>query len=261
MPTRMEPLDLDVSLPEALDALSEGLQVLSPDFRYLYLNAAAARQGRKAREDLVGKPMVDCYPGIGETPMFAWLQRCMRDRTADTQENEFVHEDGERAWFELRARPCPRGLAVVSIDVTARKSEELKLQESYQQALRDLVTPVIRVHPAVLLVPLIGALDPSRAGLMIETVLERVTAEAARVVIFDVAGVPALDSAVANHLIQATAMIRLLGASTVLTGVSSAAAKAMVHLGVDLSSMETRSHLAAGLDVALAKVGRAVTSR
>lgn len=252
--------DFEASLPEALDALSEGLQVLSPDFRYLYLNTAAARQGRKTREEVLGRSMLECYPGIGETPMFAWLERCMRDRTADTQESEFVHENGEHAWFELRARPCPRGLAVVSIDVTARKSEEMKLHESYQQALRDLVTPVIRVHPAVLLVPLIGAVDEARAGLMIETVLERVTAEAARVVIFDVAGVPALDSAVADHLIQATAMIKLLGASTVLTGVSPTAARAMVRLGVDLSSMETRSHLAAGLDVALAKVGRAVTA-
>ncbi|MBK7402380.1 MAG: PAS domain-containing protein [Myxococcales bacterium] len=256
----MQTLDLDVSLPEALDALSEGLQVLSPDFRYLYLNAAAARQGRKTREEVLGRSMVECYPGIGETAMFAWLERCMRDRTAGTQENEFVHENGERAWFELRACPCPRGLAVVSIDITTRKGEEIELQESYRQALRDLVTPVIRVHPAVLLVPLIGAVDETRAGLMIENVLERVTAEAARVVIFDVAGVPALDSAVANHLIQATAMIKLLGASTVLTGVSPAAAKAMVNLGVDLSSMETKSHLAAGLDVALAKVGRAVTT-
>ncbi|MBL8721521.1 MAG: PAS domain-containing protein [Myxococcales bacterium] len=257
----MQPLDLDVALPEALDALSEGLQVLSPDFRYLYVNAAAARQGRKSRAELLGETMVDAYPGIERTPMFAWLRRCMSERIADTRENEFEHEDGERAWFELRARPCTRGLAVVSIDITTRKDDERKLQETYRQALRDLVTPVIRVHPAVLLVPLIGALDATRAGQMIETVLERVTAEAARVVIFDVAGVPELDSAVANHLIQATAMIQLLGASTVLTGVSPAAAKAMVHLGVDLSSMETKSHLAAGLDVALAKVGRAVTSR
>lgn len=80
---------------------------------------------------------------------------------------ERVRARERHAWFELRARPCPRGLAVVSIDVTARKSEEIKLQESYRQALRDLVTPVIRVHPAVLLVPLIGAVDEARAGQMI----------------------------------------------------------------------------------------------
>jgi PAS domain S-box-containing protein len=246
------------SLNAALDALEEGIQVLSPEFRYLHVNEAAARHGRKSREELLGRSMIECYPGIDRTPMFASLSRCMRDRSSATLENEFAYENGDRTWYELRVRPCPAGLVVVSIDVSERKSMELRLASAYEQALRDLVTPVIRVHRSVLLVPLVGALSAGRAAQVTETVLTRVCDEAARVVIFDVAGMPELDTDVAHHLLQATSMIKLLGVTTILTGLSPAAAKAIVHLGVDLSAMSTRSQLADGLELALAKVGTRV---
>jgi hypothetical protein len=34
-----------------------------------------------------------------------------------------------------------------------------------------------------------------------------------------------------------------------------------VHLGVDLSAMQTRNHLAAGIELALSLVGKAVVTR
>jgi rsbT co-antagonist protein RsbR len=75
--------------------------------------------------------------------------------------------------------------------------------------------------------------------------------EAARAAIFDVAGVPTFDTPMAHHLLQTTAMIRLLGARTILTGLSAEAAKTMVHLGVDRSTMETTSQLVEGRTLAM----------
>lgn len=245
-------------LPDTLDALQEGVQILSPDLRYLYVNEAAARQGRKPRAELVGKTMVECYPGIDRTPMFAMLQRCLTERRADTMENEFTYEDGKRAWFELRIRPCPAGVVLLSLDMTTRKTVEASLSEAYGQALRDLVTPVIPLYHGVLLVPLVGALDSNRAARITETVLARTEDGGAKVVIFDVAGIPELDTAVAQHLLQTIAMIRLLGATTILTGVAAATAKALVRLGIDLTTTETTSHLAQGIELALARIGRSV---
>lgn len=245
----------------SLNALHEGVQILSPDWRYVYVNEAAARQGRVSRDALLGKTMPECYPGIAETPMFATLQRCMRDRVAETLENEFAYEDGRRAWFELRIRPCEAGLILISVDMTERKSHELELQAAYRQALRDLINPVVRVHHGVLLLPLVGALDGDRASKIMESLLERVVQESAKVVIIDIAGLPVIDSDIAHHLLQATSMIRLLGAKTIVTGLKAPAAKAIVRLGVDLSSMETTSQLSEGIEMALASVGRAVISR
>lgn len=41
-------------LEDRLDSLREGIQVLSPEWRYLYVNEAVALHGRKARAELLG---------------------------------------------------------------------------------------------------------------------------------------------------------------------------------------------------------------
>ncbi len=248
-------------LRDALDALNEGVQIVSPEWRYLYLNAAAARQGRKPREALLGKTMQESFPGIDKTPMFAVLARCMRDRKPETFDSEFEFEDRSRASFELRVQPCPAGIVILSVDMTARRASQEKVEETYRQVLRDLVTPVIRVYRGVLLVPIVGALDASRAEHMSQTLLARVADDSAKVVILDVSGLPDVDTAVASHLIQMTSMVRLLGAETILTGISAAVAKAIAQLGVDLSTMRTTTRLASGLEMALQAVGRAIVER
>jgi signal transduction histidine kinase len=116
-------------LTESLDLLREGLQIIGPDWRYLYLNEGVTRHGRRSREDLLGKTMLECYPGIEDTPMFSVLQSCMQGRRSANLENEFVFPDGDRGWFELRVQPCPEGLLVLSVDITERKRLEASLRE------------------------------------------------------------------------------------------------------------------------------------
>ena len=87
-----------------------------------------------------------------------------------------------------------------------------------------------------------------------ETVLSRVAEQQARVVIFDVAGVPELDLAIAGHLVEATAMVRLLGAGTILTGLGPSGAKSLALSGLDHSTMRTTGQLADGIQLALAEV-------
>jgi signal transduction histidine kinase len=117
-------------LAQTVDGLLEGLQVLGFDWRYLYVNQAAARHGRKTREELVGRTLLECYPGVEATPLFATLEACMRERRGGELENEFTYEDGSRAVFELRIHPCHEGLVVLSLDATERK----RLQQSMARA-------------------------------------------------------------------------------------------------------------------------------
>lgn len=247
-------------LGEALDAIGEGIQVLSPEWTYLYVNVAAARHGRRSPGDLVGRSMLEMYPGIETTPVFAVMRRCLADRRRETLENEFEFPDGARGWFELHVQPCPAGIVVVSRDVTEQKREDDQQRAAHQRALQASMTPVIRVHRGVLLVPLIGHLDAKRAAAMNETILERLTSEHAKVLILDVAGVPAMDTHVAQHLVETTAAARLLGASTILTGIAANAARTIVQLGVNLAGMQTTTDLAAGIELALGIVGKQVTA-
>jgi two-component system cell cycle sensor histidine kinase/response regulator CckA len=108
-----------------LDSLLEGCQVIGRDWRYLYVNDAVARQGRRPKEELLGRTMMEVYPGIEETPMFAALRQCMEDRISRHLENEFTFPDGSRGWFELRIAPVPEGVFILSLETTDRKRAEV----------------------------------------------------------------------------------------------------------------------------------------
>jgi len=135
---------------------------------------------------------------------------------------------------------------------------KLDALERHQAAIRELSTPVIRVYDRVLLLPLVGAIDSHRANQVMDSVLTQVGQTQAKVIIIDIAGVPVVDTRVADSLIKTTAAVRLLGAETILTGITAQVARTIVQLGVDVSAMHTLSRLADGIELALSLVGKAV---
>jgi PAS domain S-box-containing protein len=107
-----------------LDNMLEGCQIIGFDWRYLYVNDAVARHGHKSKEMLLGSTMMEIYPGIENTDMFAALRRCMTERTPNYMENEFTYPDGTTGWFDLAIQPVPEGVFVLSVDITERKRME-----------------------------------------------------------------------------------------------------------------------------------------
>jgi len=105
----------------ALDVLAEGFQIIGADWRYVYVNPAAARHGRRDASALIGRPMVEAYPGIEQTALFGALRRCMEQRASEVIENQFTFPDGSTQWFELRIRPVPIGICIYSADIEHRK--------------------------------------------------------------------------------------------------------------------------------------------
>ncbi len=105
---------------DTLDRLLEGCQVIGHDYRYLYVNDAVTRQGRKSRSELVGHLMPEVYPGIERTAIFESINRVLRGGAAEHLETEFEFADGSRRWFELSVQPVPEGAFILSIDITER---------------------------------------------------------------------------------------------------------------------------------------------
>jgi PAS domain S-box-containing protein len=116
-----------------LESMMEGCQIIGYDWRYLFINDSAAGQGKLNKEEFLGHTMMECYPGIEKTDMFAVLRRCMEERTSHTMVNEFVYPDGSKGWFELSIQPVPTGIFVLSIDTAERKRTEEALSESHAQ--------------------------------------------------------------------------------------------------------------------------------
>jgi PAS domain S-box-containing protein len=107
-----------------LDNMLEGAQIIGFDWRYVYLNDAAARYGRLPKQELLGHTVMEKYPGIETTPMFLDLRQSMEERTVRRAEYHFTYPDGSHAWFEFTIQPVLQGLFVLSLDVTARKESE-----------------------------------------------------------------------------------------------------------------------------------------
>ncbi|NJN79540.1 MAG: HD domain-containing protein, partial [Anaerolineales bacterium] len=114
--------------------MMEGCQVIGFDWRYLYVNDVVAIQGRVEKNQLLGRTMMEVYPGIDETPLFVTLRQCMKDRKSARIESEFTYADGKTSWFELSIEPVSEGLFILSVDITERKQTE----ESVQQQLNRL---------------------------------------------------------------------------------------------------------------------------
>ena len=113
-----------------LESLIEGCQIIDRDWRYLYVNAAAAKQGGQTVERLLGRTIIEAFPGIEQTELFDAFRKTMEDRTPQQIENEFTRADGVSAWFQVVIQPVPEGIFILSADITERKRYDEALNES-----------------------------------------------------------------------------------------------------------------------------------
>jgi len=129
-----------------------------------------------------------------------------------------------------------------------------------QRDILELSTPVVKLWEGIVALPLIGALDSERTQVVMETLLEQIVANSASIAIIDITGVPTVDTLVAQHLLKAVSAARLMGAECIISGIRPQIAQTMVHLGVELHEVVTKSTLADAFGLALKRTNRKVTS-
>jgi rsbT co-antagonist protein RsbR len=142
------------------------------------------------------------------------------------------------------------GFFDISILVDVLVAERQLTIDLQQEAIRELSTPVLQIRERLLILPIIGTIDSQRAKQLTDDLLRAIRVNRSKVVVMDITGVGAVDSKVANHLIQTVAAARLMGSSVIVTGLSAEVAQALVGLGVDLSKLDTTGDLQAGLEQA-----------
>ncbi len=114
----------------SVDNLLEGVQIIDGDWRYVYVNSAAARHGQRSADELVGRTMMECYPGIERTDMFRALERVVATGQREALANEFTFPSGDKRWFDLAISPVPDGICILSLDVTDLRRTELELHHA-----------------------------------------------------------------------------------------------------------------------------------
>uniref|UniRef100_UPI000765CF80 STAS domain-containing protein n=1 Tax=Streptomyces scabiei TaxID=1930 RepID=UPI000765CF80 len=150
-------------------------------------------------------------------------------------------------------------LRLVVLETALSEGEELIHRQRLQ--LLEVATPVISLWEGIVAVPLIGTLDSARSQVVMERLLDSIVEQHARFAILDITGVPTVDSLVAQHLMKTVAAARLMGAECIVSGIRPPIAQTIVHLGIDLSSVLTRTSLADALAYALRELGTDIVSR
>jgi rsbT co-antagonist protein RsbR len=180
-------------------------------------------------------------------PIFAILRRELKDD---------VQAIAQETWLATELVD-KLGLHTVSSFQSTR--EQVIIRQ--QQELLELSTPVVTLWDGILAIPMIGTLDSARTQVMMEALLQRIVETGSQVAILDITGVPTVDTLVAQHLMKTVTAIRLMGGDCIISGVRAQIAQTIVHLGVDLAGITTKSSLADALALAFQRTGRTVTAR
>lgn len=141
-------------------------------------------------------------------------------------------------------------LGIGTFETFIKGREEVILRQTDE--ISEISTPVIQVWDGILALPIIGTLDSARTQVVMENLLQKIVETGSSIAILDISGVPAVDSLVAQHLIKTVSATRLMGAECIISGIRPEIAQTVVHLGIDLSDVITKSSLASALKAAFA---------
>jgi len=237
-----------------LDGISEVIYVSDPDtYELLYMNEAALNiWGQKVGEK--------CYEVLQnlDSPCPFCTNHIIFSKDTDTHIWEFQNQVS-KVWFRCidKAIDWPDGRRVryeMAVDITRQKEMEQALIAQSQEIL-DLSTPVIKIWEGVVIAPLIGTLDSQRTQHFMERFLNTIVDTKSAVALIDITGVPTIDTQTAQHILETISASRLIGTRVILTGVSPAIAQTIVHLGIDLTTIDTHTSLHHGLKIAFNILG------
>jgi rsbT co-antagonist protein RsbR len=183
-----------------------------------------------------------------ETDEVLGIVLLLRDVLARSLFEKYQHDFGLLNRILDAYEPAANRIAV-TVGVSFVEERERVIREQ-QEAIRELSTPVLQVRPRLLILPIIGVLDSQRARQLTEQLLGAIQSNRAKLVVIDITGVASIDVEVANHLVQTVEAARLMGASAIITGLSSRIAQTLVDLGVDLAMLRTVGDLQGGLEEA-----------
>ena len=240
-------------LPEEKEGVRQTfLQLQAGDFPNKYENCWQTKDGRKI--------------------LIAWSNTAILDDTGSVSHVTGTGIDitevrqKELELMESKDEIAGKARELEKINQQLRKEiSEGKLRETIisrqSQEIMDLSTPVIKIWNGIVIAPLIGTLDSERTGLFMERLLGTIVQTVSPIAIIDITGVPIIDTQTAQHLIDAINATKLLGSRVILTGISPAIAQTLVHLGIDLSEIITKTALSEGLKSAFNILGLEVSKK
>jgi rsbT co-antagonist protein RsbR len=255
--------DLEMKLA-VLDQIPTPVFAIDKEFNIVYMNPVGCSWNDMTLDDITGRK---CYD-ILNTPHCkspeCRVQRSMEMGEVFITQNE-LYRNGVPVPVENTSAPLKNSSGQIigglqyCVDIAERlKFEDTLLKQS--QTITELSTPVIKIWDGIIFLPMVGIIDTQRAKQIIENLLVAIVDNEARVVLFDVTGVPIIDTRVAQSVLDTVTASRMLGAEVVITGISPDAALTLTKLEVDLSQIRTLGTLRAGIVESFRLVGTTISA-
>lgn len=234
-----------------LDQIPTPVMAVDTNMNLIYLNDSGQKLLGKEFIEVQGKRCADVFQSTHCNTEDCRMLRAMENGVSESSRNE-VTINGKKIPIEYFTAPLKDndgntvgGLEYI-LDITERVKHENRLREQ-AQTIREISTPAIKLWEGVVVLPVVGVIDTMRAQQMMEKMLDKIVATSAKVIILDISGVAAVDTAVANHLIKITKATKLMGCQCIISGVSPAVAQTIVHLGINMEGIQTNSTLSDAL--------------
>jgi len=203
--------------------------------------------------DIKGKHhSIFCENSYSKSEDYSKFWEKLRSGLFNSGEFKRLGKNGKEVYIQatynpiLNSKGIPTKILKIASDVTEQKRRELQIARQ-SEMIMEMSTPIMQLFDNILLLPVIGLVDSKRVQIIMEEVLQKILDYQAKILILDIQGVPAVDSAVANHLIKITKATRLMGCTCIVTGISPEISQALVSLGIDLGDIETQSTLKEGV--------------
>ncbi len=230
-----------------LQQIPTTVMAVNRDMSVVFINKAGLEMIGKSWEQAKGMPCRDIFQSRHCGTEQCRMKQVMAGEQAVTTRNEMKVKDKyipieyTAAAMKDDAGNIVGGLEYI-IDITLRVRQEKKLKEQ-SRTIMEISTPAIKLWDRVVILPVVGVVDSLRAQQMMNTMLTKIMETSAKVIILDIQGVAAVDTAVANHLIKIAKATKLMGCRCIISGISPAVAQTLVQLGIELGGISTNSTL------------------
>ena len=259
---KADPMDSAIK-EQILEQIPTPVMAVNTDFEIIYMNSAGRDFLGKSWEAVRGYHCYELFDSKHCQTPECRMRQAIENNESRSGRNEIPMED-RTVYIEYYAVPLRDdqkniigGLEFI-LDITEKVRDEKRLEEQ-SRTIRQISTPAIELWDRVLVLPVLGVIDSMRAQQMTDTMLNKIKETSSKVIILDIQGVAAVDTAVANHLIKITKATRLMGCQCIVSGISPAVANTIVQLGIDMGDIKTNSTLRDALVDSFAMLNLEVT--
>ena len=237
---------------QILEQIPTPVMAVNRDLEIIYMNAAGRNFLGKSWEEVAKQHCYELFDSAHCRTQDCRMLQAIESKEIRSGRNEIPMGD-QTVYIEYYAVPLKDqkdniigGLEFI-LDISEKVRDEQRLEEQ-SRTIREISTPTIELWDRVLVLPVVGVIDSLRAQQMTNTMLNKIKETSAKVIILDIQGVAAVDTAVANHLIKITKATRLMGCQCIISGISPAVASTIVQLGIEMGEVKTNSTLRDALE-------------